>query len=481
MNQITQNPRGHLAFLVMLLTWGCHHANNDQSRAKSTDKSDIATKPDDLPTPHNSLGSIPLSSDNWQQIDNPGQDGWDSEVVASAISAYWHSLGTALTDYCQSTNDALNLDQCPSGRNFAGTDLRSGLRVAFASDNVTTHRSATPSGFSTGNHSLRLTLQQLAAPWRRSQHADFHAKVVRVQLLPNNQVETTQLVSFVSQQAKQRSEYHATWQATWSLIQHEPNDSLAPEIVSLRCISAEESVFASPEPMLTDVTSQVVNPADVSLRQQFGYGMHHWLMRNHDQRYFSPLGNPGLAVGDVNGDGRDDLFICQEAQLPNRLLIQQPDGTVVDESAAWRVDWLDACRSVLLLDLDNDGDQDLVVGVLGGVILAENADQRFQVRQFLPTHDDVMSLAAADYDADGDIDIYVCVDYPNDYFATAGEFNIQGGAANRVYHDAGNAGENSLFRNDILRRQLELHQCHQGNGAIPQQRSLQFCRLLGRL
>ena len=58
-----------------------------------------------------------------------------------------------------------------------------------------------------------------------------------------------------------------------------------------------------------------------------------------------------------------------------------------------------------------------------------------------------MSINSVDYDQDGDLDIYVCVGYPNDAFAD-GTLAAQGAAANRVYHDAGGAGKNSLFRND---------------------------------
>jgi hypothetical protein len=131
------------------------------------------------------------------------------------------------------------------------------------------------------------------------------------------------------------------------------------------------------------------------------------------------------------------------------LFLQQPDGTAREAAADWKVDWLVGSRSVLLLDLDNDGDQDLAVAILGGVVIASNEGDRFQIRDVLTTHDDTTSLAAADYDLDGDLDLYVCVDYPNDYFASASEVPVQGGAANRVYHDANGAGRNSLFRNDI--------------------------------
>ena len=124
--------------------------------------------------------------------------------------------------------------------------------------------------------------------------------------------------------------------------------------------------------------------------------------------------NPGVAIGDVNGDGLDDLYVCQETGLPNRLFIQNPDGTASDQSASWGVDWLHSSRSALLIDLDNDSDQDLVVAILGGVVIAENdGEGRFHLRDVLKTSEDTMSLSAVDYDMDGRLDIYVCVYYKN--------------------------------------------------------------------
>lgn len=73
-------------------------------------------------------------------------------------------------------------------------------------------------------------------------------------------------------------------------------------------------------------------------------------------------GGHGIAVGDVNGDGLDDLYLgnCIQKQcLRDVLYIQQPDGTFVDETVERGVS--DECCShgVVFFDADNDGDLDL--------------------------------------------------------------------------------------------------------------------------
>jgi hypothetical protein len=145
-------------------------------------------------------------------------------------------------------------------------------------------------------------------------------------------------------------------------------------------------------------------------------------------------------VGDANGDGREDLFVCQPAGLPNRLYIQQTDGTLVDRSEECGVDWLDASRSALFVDLDNDGDQDLVVGTPAGVLLMENDSVgTFELRSTLELDYDVQSLSAADYDNDGDLDLFACV------YRTAS----RAAQVPFLYRDATGGGWNRLYRNDL--------------------------------
>ena len=64
-------------------------------------------------------------------------------------------------------------------------------------------------------------------------------------------------------------------------------------------------------------------------------------------------------------------------------------------------------------DYDNDGDQDLAVAISGGVVLASNEGSSFRRRTVLATSRSTTSLAAADFDRDGRLDLYVCAYAPN--------------------------------------------------------------------
>ena len=74
--------------------------------------------------------------------------------------------------------------------------------------------------------------------------------------------------------------------------------------------------------------------------------------------------------GDINNDGRDDLFIAKgnveqmpsnAIHDPNNLLIQQADGTFVEKGAVTGVGTSQRSRGAAVVDLNQDGLLDLLV------------------------------------------------------------------------------------------------------------------------
>jgi len=178
---------------------------------------------------------------------------------------------------------------------------------------------------------------------------------------------------------------------------------------------------------------------DPSYERQILTGINHWVSRVVDSG-MSLFGYHGLAIGDANGDGLEDIYACDAGGLPNRLYAQNPDGTVTDISAKTGIDFLDSSRSALFIDLDNDGDQDLVIAMLQLVLFLENQDNdRFRPR-YQHALENARSICAADYDGDGDLDVYVCTYEPT------GDSGLL--PTPIPYHDANNGGANALLRND---------------------------------
>ena len=102
------------------------------------------------------------------------------------------------------------------------------------------------------------------------------------------------------------------------------------------------------------------------------------------------------------------------------------------------MDWLDQTSSAIFADLDNDGDQDLVVGTPNETLLmANDGAGHFSLHSTLKHDYDVQSISVVDYDNDGLLDVFVCMyrtEHPsaNQYF---------------LYRDAVGGGMNRLFRN----------------------------------
>lgn len=188
-----------------------------------------------------------------------------------------------------------------------------------------------------------------------------------------------------------------------------------------------------------DITGSVLG-GNASWNEQLQIGMNTW--RRQIERSLNPdfLGYHGLAVGDVNGDGLEDLYVCQPGGLPNLLFRQEQDGTLVDISADARVDWLDNTTGSLLVDLDNDGDADLALATRTAFLVMENDGKgKFSLVERLTNLGMGYSPSAADYDLDGDLDLLV-LRYAAD--GKVGDFPTP-----HPFHSARNGGANVLLQN----------------------------------
>ncbi|HEV3263444.1 MAG TPA: CRTAC1 family protein [Gemmataceae bacterium] len=120
----------------------------------------------------------------------------------------------------------------------------------------------------------------------------------------------------------------------------------------------------------------------------------------------------GVAVGDYDGDGRDDIYFLNQLG-PNALYRNKGDGTFVDVTRQAGVGLGDrVCVAATFADYDNDGLQDLyVTSTRGGNVLFKNlGNGRFKdVTEQAGLNCVAHSQTAAffDYDNDGYLDLFV--------------------------------------------------------------------------
>jgi hypothetical protein len=147
----------------------------------------------------------------------------------------------------------------------------------------------------------------------------------------------------------------------------------------------------------------------------------------------------GAAVLDVDGDGREEIFVGGGAGQPDALLAF--DGSrLVDRSAGTGLGSTLPTYGSCAIDLDGDGDVDLVSTGNDGVTLYVNEGGVFRAQPLpveLPENSVPLAVSVSDVDHDGDGDLYlsVFVDYPHFVPAT---FNVPEHAkANRLLRNDG--------------------------------------------
>ncbi len=193
---------------------------------------------------------------------------------------------------------------------------------------------------------------------------------------------------------------------------------------------------------VTGTALATISPA----REQLSRGVPYWAAALDPATGIDIYGNNGIAVGDIDGDGIDEIYVCQPGGLPNRML--KWNGTALEDiTAASGVGVLDNTSCALFLDLRNLGRQDMVVLRSAGPLLFLNDGAgKFTLRQdaFVfarPAQGAFTGMAAADYDRDGKLDLYLCC---YSFFQSEAQYLYP-----VPYHDAQNGPPNFLFRNRL--------------------------------
>ena len=208
----------------------------------------------------------------------------------------------------------------------------------------------------------------------------------------------------------------------------------------------EEILTYADKPWFRDVTGFVF-AGEPSFSEQLARGIPYWRARLDPACGIDLYGENGIAVGDIDQDGQDEIYVSQPGGLPNRLYKSDGEGHFRDISKEAGLDLLDATACALFADLRNSGHQDLVLVRTNQPILFLNDGRG----RFTPVPDafrfasapqgSFTSVAAADYDRDGRLDLYFCCYV---YYQSEAQYRYP-----VPYHDAQNGPPNFLFRNRL--------------------------------
>ena len=292
---------------------------------------------------------------------------------------------------------------------------------------------------------LNAMLHELISPLGRKTKLKTKFKTFNVSLNKNGQAESQVLVDISNQKEDQLISIKSEWTCYWEWSSENTNPRL--KSINPRSYQLCSSKIINNQPLFSDCTKSVFKNFK-DFERQFNKGINYWASRIENRYGIGLAGWHGMAIGDANGDGIDDIYICEPGGLPNKLFISKRNGQIIDASSLSGTDFRIQSQSALFIDYDNDNDQDLIIATTIGIIFMENDGKGnySKKRSELIPESAPMCLSASDYDNDGDLDIFVGCYSLRRSSIPGNESAIL--ARPIPYHDANNGGRNLLLRND---------------------------------
>jgi Flp pilus assembly protein TadD/peroxiredoxin len=313
-------------------------------------------------------------------------------------------------------------------------------------DRIEVFRQEFSSALLSGRERFLQEIKNYLAPLKHVETADFEIYECTQTADSPLTLETKIRYDFVGTRNQQirneqvREERIGSWLMQWSR-----NETGAWRV--LKWIAPEETLSRATGQIFVDITSQALGQT-ASYKDQLLRGADYWRTVLDGAVGVDVYGNNGVAVGDFDNDGLDDLYVCQPAGLPNRLYRNRGDGTFEDVTENSGVGVLDFTACALFADFENRGLQDLlVVAATGPLLFRNDGNGKFALkpdafRFARPPQGAFTHAAAADYDRDGRLDIYFCLysyylgldqyRYPVPYF------DARNGPPNYLFHNEGN-------------------------------------------
>jgi hypothetical protein len=202
------------------------------------------------------------------------------------------------------------------------------------------------------------------------------------------------------------------------------NESLLVQVPADQMLTIRYTDSHRPEPvtsivppektLFTSIPSSSVNIRYCQKESKFNDFLYEKLL---PKKY--SMNGPGIAVGDINGDGLEDFFVGGSYNQSGQIYIQNKDGTFTGRELSTE-DAGSIDMGCLLFDADGDGDMDLFV--VSGSSDYTKGFKRYQPRLYIndgkgnfSRNDSALPVmltsgscvVAGDYDGDGDLDLFI--------------------------------------------------------------------------